>query len=721
MSDVQSLSATAETAVALLSRYLDKDVEAEQLYELVQPALSKNPAAKDVLQDLELHPTDRDLQAALRAQLKKAMTADAEFAQRLTARVKHASTVSPLALSAVAGSPPDPPRSGPIDQFLQPFVTTRLWLGILLLFTLGLIVVAISFTTPFLPQETNGINFYTYIIREAGAGLIVAALVVGPLRLLIVKFYDLFEGAKVRAVTGAVTRDLVHIERAIRQQAENLLDTSSSIQQGTVDLDSRITGGLGEVQSNLQQQTASFLRSSASLQAMHESGILQLYASRAAASADMAMDLQSPAVTKLRLIGISLNDFVRGDQPELFRAWMAIENYIDSKSARSSPERNLDIQILIIDPECLGAELRSVGEERDPRTRVGRLGEEVRQTAERLAELEKMANFRQDQPRVSLKCRLYRLPPILFLCQTDVVTYVQPYHFWRGRSGNVDMPVIKCQDTPHLLDGVTSLHRTMQYHFDWIWENASASIGVSELIEGRFSPIDNLLTQAGAMNVFSDPERARARILRLLRQPKNYDAAKVVCIQGVSLISFFRQGQFLEALGALLATENVSVRVLILDPECDQARYRSYREFLINRSVSEPAMAFEEYRNNPEYHTNSQLYQETQASIREARRLMAAYGVKVEVRKYESAPSFFMLLVDENVLVEQYHYGTMAPRTATGGHPLILGKDMPLLEFSGGPVDRFGDKIFRGHPLRIPYELMRSHFDFVFEECARAL
>jgi hypothetical protein len=104
------------------------------------------------------------------------------------------------------------------------------------------------------------------------------------------------------------------------------------------------------------------------LAAMNRSGVLRVYANRDQAASDIQQSLTSQHTENIRLIGISLNDFVLGKEKQaLGRTWSLLKRGIENGI---EPNRNLDIKVLIIDPTCLGAQLRSKGEERDQALRI---------------------------------------------------------------------------------------------------------------------------------------------------------------------------------------------------------------------------------------------------------------------------------------------------------------------------------------------------------------
>lgn len=455
----------------------------------------------------------------------------------------------------------------------------------------------------------------------------------------------------------------------------------------------KITGG---IQEEVRAQTKTLADNSASLQAMIASDIGHLYASREDAAQDMQRDLVDPNNRTIRIIGISLNDFIRADDRTLAQAWAHIRHVIDNDDP-------LDVKLLLIDPDCFGAQLRSKGEARTEEAIAGRLREDVIAVAESLLTLETTVKSKK---QVQFECRFYRLAPILFLCQVDSACYVQQYYFWSQRNPNRSCPVIRYRRSEGGSGGKL-IYGGMGEHFDWIWEHAS--IPISEFLEAKSTGTDKGLYQCGVANVFSSAGEGLERIQWLLDH-----ASERVSIQGVSLGSFFDPGPLFNAIVGLI-DRDVELRVLLIDNDCEQAKYRSYRE----RLFSGPELSFKEYLRSSQ-HNQSDLYRDTERSISNLRTQLKAVRARknegwestVRVSKYKTGAACFMLRVDDTVLVEQYHYGKVVPE-GQGQAPAILGKDMPLVEYT-----RTGSPLYDPIDLRSPFGLLNNHFEFSFENAA---
>jgi hypothetical protein len=335
--------------------------------------------------------------------------------------------------TAVSSTTPGQPSSPDVSSARVTIRRLRSWvqsllgvLGIVLLGVLGLTLLNLAFAPTVFEEGETLLKFLT---RQLGSGLIVAIFT----SVLLSIFFQ-------------------WSQRTGRQELEQWIRED-------------VTKDLNTVKNSIGEQTRKLFEASASLEAIHTRGIFRLYGSRATASADIARSLTDPNVCDISLLGVSLNDFVHGHQENLNRAWSRIEAYIRSGRDKSHPP--LTVRILLIHPDCLGSELRSKGESREPGVLPTRLSTDVHAITSDLWELEKYARDHHEQTRVCFSFRLYLIPPTFFVCSTEAVSYVQPYYFWPSRSMDVPVPVIGCRDIPNVLES-SNLHQGMKSHFNWI-------------------------------------------------------------------------------------------------------------------------------------------------------------------------------------------------------------------------------------------------------------
>ena len=111
--DITILSATA---VALLSPYLAEAGKAAakkageaiadtvpKIYQVIKAKFAQKPTAAEALTELEKNPTDEDLQAAIRVQLKKLLAEDSSFANQLQQLIETAQAVAASNITNVTG------------------------------------------------------------------------------------------------------------------------------------------------------------------------------------------------------------------------------------------------------------------------------------------------------------------------------------------------------------------------------------------------------------------------------------------------------------------------------------------------------------------------------------------------------------------------------------------------------------------------------------------
>lgn len=548
-------------------------------------------------------------------------------------------------------------------KVLSHVMSLRMAIGTVIVMGLGLAVIAISFAPPF--DDAND-SWFTFGVREIGAGLLTVAIVNVVLQVFIERYRQQLTHGLEDFVKDDVTADLRRIRADISGQSQALLDGS------------------------------------ATLAALGASGVYRVYGSRGEATETLRRDFEAGGVHRIRIMGISLNDFLRADQHEnLHAVWRVVTSYV--KGERAAADGDLDIRVLIIDPNCFGALLRSYGEAREDDQLSGRLDEDVTATARRLGDLAREARDRAvggDGGRVRFAFRLYRLPPTLFLCSTDNVSFVQPYYFWARRQFDVTVPMMRLEGTP--------LHSAMADHFDLVWD--TASVDGEAWLEANQVGLDKGALEVGATNVFTRPGKGYERMCWLIEH-----AQERVWLQGISLKSFFEPGKLHAALRRAMRRDEVDVRILLLDPDCEQARFRSYREHDFSDHCGVRYQSFAEYEQAVDCHAESTLARDTHNTINKIRRSIGGEPAK-QTRLYSTAPSCFVLIVDDSILVEQYHLGKAVPpefRLEDQGAPPILGKDMALVEYAKRPSE-----LVEIDDARHPLDLLEDHFLFVYERCA---
>src|SRR5579862_4468038 len=236
------------------------------------------------------------------------------------------------------------------DKFMAIFrdaVTWKVAVGTTIILVMGLILIGISFA-PWFPSANK--SWLAFSVRELGGGLVVAA------------------------IAGLLVQ--MFVERYRQQVSEGLARF----------LQDDVTHDLHDIRADIEHQTDALVRGSSTLDALRKTGVGQVWRSRGDALEAMKRDLEARDLRSIRVMGISLNDFLRVDQDQsLHSVWRLISSYL--KGNRKPPHSILDVRVLVIDPNCYGALLRSFGEAREDDDLAGRLDEDVTATARRLADL----------------------------------------------------------------------------------------------------------------------------------------------------------------------------------------------------------------------------------------------------------------------------------------------------------------------------------------------
>ncbi len=587
-------------------------------------------------------------------------------------------------------------------------------IGSLFLILLGGVLAILTYTV--LPKSPS------YVIdplRAIGIGLIGAAITSGLVSFVIARYPKAYQDQIDKFVQEDVMTKLEGLSNDITKRFGELQAEVTTELEG---LNNDITKRFGELQTNVRELTEQFVQISQSLLSLQKAGISRVYAHRNEAAEDMLQDIKNPHISKIRFIGISLNDFIRHENTNLHQIWQVIEEYVVNPSnAPSLTSPQLDIKVLIIDPNSFGAYLRSIGENRRGIIQESMLFSDLRITSDPLRRLEAAA--KNNNTGIKFAFRFYQLPPQMFLLHTDTSSYVEPYYFWASRSMSAYMPVFQFTPQQNPL-----LHLSMEEHFDLIWERAS--ISSQEFFEQYQVGIDKGIRQSGARNVFSSPALARKRMLWLLQNAK-----RRVYLQGITLHSFV-DDSYPDLFIAIqnLIRSGVEIKMLLLDPESEQAVYRAFCEHHLRTGLPKFADCepFLTYLKDQQGLMNEPLYQESFTSIQKLNQLamLAKDCDCFQVKLYHAAPACFILLADDSVMVEQYQYGKIKSSGVSDEVSPILGKDMPVIEFAKyGSIPQPPSELepyseggsFASLQEREAYRLMESHFEFVFKHCARSI
>lgn len=159
-------------------------------------------------------------------------------------------------------------------------------------------------------------------------------------------------------------------------------------------------------------------------------------------------------------MGISLNEFCRERQGPFLEAWEELVKGIKAGTKRA--------RLLLIDPYCHGAVLRSYSETVNSAAVSDRLEADVKAATKLLHQIRLDLGCRSSD----LEVRLYGLAPMTFICRLDSSTFTQNYHFWKSRLAGCPIPVLQYRKRTQGPEGVC-IHSELEQHFEFIWRHAS--------------------------------------------------------------------------------------------------------------------------------------------------------------------------------------------------------------------------------------------------------
>ena len=545
---------------------------------------------------------------------------------------------------------------------------------------LTIVSAALGWLSLWLPDQGPDAARWSGLAEEISGGLFMAGLGAAIVQALVMSAPGRFRNLTAARMAEQRTAELRSLEQRMESLGKLLGDQMSRLSQRLSQVE--------EVERELQSRVHR-------ADTLDSAGIVRLYARRSDAYVDMSRALRDPATTNIGLLGVRLAHMVRsnvGPSP-----WHSLESEL---RARVSSGGNLAVRVLLMDPACTAARLLDRSGTGDQH--LGSLDLEVRLT------LDSIRQLRRQLPRnsgVSLDVALYRTAPQSFVLLTDNEVYLQPYTY-----SNVTRR--ESSDTPRTSDCValfmyerwSLVHSAAREHFDVIWSNA---VGYDELYERASIGVDRGLADSGIVNVYTDPQSALRRMVHLIRS-----ARERVWIQGLSLNPMFAR-ELDEAMNELVQRRDIpDVRLLILDPQCEQARLKSYREYVSRHALSDDPPELERYlREGDEFHQNSKIYQAIMGNMQRLRELLRGTGVggapsHVKVRCYSSAPVAYVLIADGHALVEQYHFGKQG--FSLWSAELQLTEEMPLLEYR---------RVSRQTPPH-PFAIIEDHYEHVFDRVA---
>lgn len=245
--------------------------------------------------------------------------------------------------------------------------------------------------------------------------------------------------------------------------------------------------------------------------------------------------------------------------------------------------------------------------------------------------------------------------------------------------------------------------------FDFIKRDLTAEIEktISTIMENYQKEPANAISQllsipkSGISTIYPTRIEAYAQIVERLDS-----ASQQICLMGISLRKFFHNDTDInERIKSFKNKNAIPWRVLVLDPESEQAIFRSIRE---QEGMYGGVLTQEEGKHysaleikdlldkiRPIY-VKSKLYKDVERTNDDIELSLKKRGFDIHLRYYQAAPVCFMALIDDRLFIEQYHYGATSDTR--------VAEQVPVFEFSRGSA---------------MYYQMDGHFRYVWEHLSR--
>lgn len=526
-------------------------------------------------------------------------------------------------------------------------------------------------------------RIFKYLGRLLFLYIVILAVVSGSILYLLYgvqedtfwKFFgtEIFKGIFVTSVVAGLLRWFFNNQFV--EELKNLEDIKES----------HVSEKFNELKLDIEGQTNKITNYSISLNAMGDSGVTRFYSSRGEASEDIkeAIEIALEKEDDIKIIGISLNEFTRDENDIMHRTWGLIEDFLHERVQKGV---QTNVQAMIIDPKSRGGWLRATAEnEEDKKTR---LDYDIQKAITDFLELE--AGVKEIDSS-NFEVKMYRTSPIFYMIWTPNVAFVQQYYFRPKHKADVKIPVLRYVPNTSLMK--PSIHAELKFHFKWIWNNASVSIAEyqNESSQGVFEAI----RKTNIQNIIYGSSNGKSRIIHLIKSSKSE-----VWIKGITLKTFFSdqgRGGFKNAI-VNACLEGVKIRMMILDPDSEQALIRSYKEYTLEGGE----MKYGEFKLDKEIIREQTLYSDIRKVIKELKKVYSSREVNkikenLVVKTYFSAPEAFILMTESKMLIEQYHYGKLKEEVTM----TILGGDVPLIEYHD--IEDDNSSLFKTYQDHIKY------------------
>jgi hypothetical protein len=492
-------------------------------------------------------------------------------------------------------------------------------------------------------------------------------------------------GLLVGAVGAALVQAFV---MSAPQKMQELVDELRS-RPGEASLEDRIDQLTAELRTHdLHSRTS---------EALGKMKVVDVLRSTEDVAAGIAAVLADPAVTDVRLLGLSLSTFFGGRRHSRGPDWpgQRLERLLLGEEPAPQRRAGIHVRVLLVDPACLSLRLLTHGAGGESGEELVRLRNEIHEVADHLNRLSREVADRRNGN--SLHVRFYRAAPPFFLFAARQGVFTHSYYH-----GLAADPRAVAAAAVWRFSADSSAYQATCRHFDAIWD--TDSVPCDEFLLDKAIGTDQGIGESGILNIYTDLESAQERIRWLISHAKQR-----VWLQGVSL-SHHLSPPLAEVMLGLLQSDSIDTRVLILDPESDQAIRKSYRDYLLDQDGG-AVIDYDTYAKDRHLHSTSQFY----AGLRHSGQRFQGMSAKAaagnfQVRQYACAPTSYILIADDHALMEQFHYGKPVAAGGSIKAQLRLAREMPLIEYGSPGTDLFASK-----PWLNPLAVIEDHFSQVFE------
>lgn len=165
-----------------------------------------------------------------------------------------------------------------------------------------------------------------------------------------------------------------------------------------------------------------------------------------------------------------------------------------------------------------------------------------------------------------------------------------------------------------------------------------------------------------------------------------------ILIIGIALGDFFNGGRLYDAMRTRIEENrcNIHIKALLLNPLSRAARERARVE---NGEI---------YYDIPTYY-NCRLFTDITGSMNSIKDLLDkiktnGFNCKMEIKFYDTDPQLYMIMINNNLFLEQYHLGKL--------NIGCIGRHVPVLEVE--------EKVFEDKEVISYYSVTKKHFDYLW-------